>query len=237
MAAGPIEDYVRTLDRLLVGPGRVKRDMLAEARDSLVDAAVAYQAAGVDPLHAERRAVAEFGAPSRIAPEYQRELAAGAARRLALLVAAVAAGGFLVGDRMWQGAPWADRTPSRGYLLAAVTLDHLHPVLAAAAVALLLGLRRLARRNGDPQRLCRALGLPMIGTLGLSTALAVTLFVWTVVTVPQALTWPPMAVGGVLVAAFTAWQIVAALRCLRYLFAAWGPRVRPASVAAGPGTC
>lgn len=220
MAAGPIEDYVRTLDRLLVGPGRVKRDMLAEARDSLVDAAEAYQAAGVDRLYAERRAVAEFGAPGRIAPEYQRELAAGAARRLALLVAAVAACGILLGDRMWQGAPWAQRTPSRGYLLAAVTLDHLNLVLTAAAVALLLGLRWLARRDGDPRRLCRTLGLAMIGALGLGAGLAVTLFVWTVVTVPQAVTWPPMAVGGVLVAALTAWQIVVAQRCLRSLLAA-----------------
>ena len=237
MAAGPIEDYVRTLDRLLVGPGRAKRDMLAEARDSLVDAAEAYQAAGVDRQGAERRAVAEFGAPSRIAPEYQRELAAGAARRLALLVAAVAAGGILVGDRMWQGAPWAQRTPSPGYQLAAGAVDYLHPVLTAAAVAFLLGLRWLARRDGDPRRLCRTLGLAMIGMLGLAAALTVTLFVWTVVTVPQAVTWPPMAVGGVLVAALTAWQIVVAVRCLRCSLAAWGPRVRPASLAPGPGTC
>ncbi|MFS8478385.1 MAG: permease prefix domain 1-containing protein [Micromonosporaceae bacterium] len=240
MGRGPIDEYVRALDRRLVGPRRAKRDLVTEARDSLVDAAEAYQAGGLDRLAAERRAVAEFGAPDRIAPQYQRELAAGAARRLALLVTAFAVGGLLLGDRMWQGAPWADRTPSRGYLAAAVALDHLPYVVAAVTVLVLLGMRQLARRGGDPRRLCRALSLWTLGALGLSGALGGTVFMWTVMADIRALTWPPMAVGGVLLAALTAWQMVAALRCLRYLRGVPGPQgsaVRPAPLVSGPGTC
>jgi hypothetical protein len=38
--------------------------MVAEARDSLVDAAESYQDAGLAPVDARRRAVAEFGWPA-----------------------------------------------------------------------------------------------------------------------------------------------------------------------------
>jgi hypothetical protein len=69
-----IEAYVAELDRKLRGSYRTKRDMLTEAHDSLIDATAAYQKAGLDPLDAERRAVAEFGDLAEIASGYQPSL-------------------------------------------------------------------------------------------------------------------------------------------------------------------
>lgn len=215
MAADPIDDYVRALDHRLTGPRAARRDLLTEARDSLIDAAEAYGAAGLDRRQAELRAVTEFGALDRIAPQYQRELAAGTARRLALLVAAVPALAMAFDDLMWRGSSWATAKPSPGYLLVAVTLDYLHYALAALAVLAFVGLRRLARTGGDPRRWCQALSFGTLGALGLTVVLGATVYVWTIVLYPQALTWPPMVIGGALTAAAGAWQLMAAVRCLR----------------------
>ncbi|GAA1277556.1 hypothetical protein GCM10009677_34480 [Sphaerisporangium rubeum] len=81
--SGAIDDYVATLARTLRGPGRLRRDMVAEARDGLEDAAEAYREQGADPAAAERLAVAEFGPVGEIAPGYQEELAAREGRRTA----------------------------------------------------------------------------------------------------------------------------------------------------------
>src|SRR4051812_26337431 len=72
--AGVIETYVAELGRTLRGPRRAKADLLAEARDSLVDAAGARERVGLPREEAEREAVAEFGAVPDIAPGYQTEL-------------------------------------------------------------------------------------------------------------------------------------------------------------------
>ncbi|WP_231931535.1 permease prefix domain 1-containing protein [Micromonospora echinospora] len=81
-----IEAYVAELDKALRGPRATKADLLAEARDGLMDAADAYEDAGLDRRDAERRAVAEFGAVPEIAPDYQTELGLAQGRRTALLI-------------------------------------------------------------------------------------------------------------------------------------------------------
>ncbi|MER5320950.1 permease prefix domain 1-containing protein [Streptosporangium roseum] len=71
-----IDDFVDRLCRMLKGPSHAKRDLLAEARDGLVDAAEALERRGFGRVEAERRAVREFGLLGEIAHGYQRELSA-----------------------------------------------------------------------------------------------------------------------------------------------------------------
>ena len=73
-AAGMIDAYVADLADALRGPRRAKADLIAEARDSLVDATEAYARRGFDRAAAERRAVQEFGMIAEIAVGYQTEL-------------------------------------------------------------------------------------------------------------------------------------------------------------------
>ncbi|MFJ5225021.1 permease prefix domain 1-containing protein [Streptomyces sp. NPDC088400] len=84
-----IDRYVAELDEALYGPRTVKADLLAEARDGLIDAAEAYEESGLDRASAERRAVADFGPVGTIAPDYQTELALAQGRRTAVLISAV----------------------------------------------------------------------------------------------------------------------------------------------------
>ena len=96
---GAIEAYVSRLDQSLAGGRRgAKSDLLTEARDSLVDAAEAYEAHGLPGPEAERRAVDEFGPIAEIAPAYQAEIGLAQGRRTALLTLAV----FLAQPPVWD---------------------------------------------------------------------------------------------------------------------------------------
>jgi hypothetical protein len=88
-APGVIDSYIGRLDHALCGPKRVKEDLLAEALDSLVDAAEQYESRGMHRDEAEHRAVREFGEVDRIASGYQTELGLAQGRRTALLVLVV----------------------------------------------------------------------------------------------------------------------------------------------------
>jgi hypothetical protein len=81
-----INGYVAALDRALRGPGPVRRDLVAEARDHLIDATEAFQSAGWDRQSAAERAVRDFGPVARVAPGYQCVLAVAASRRCAVTV-------------------------------------------------------------------------------------------------------------------------------------------------------
>lgn len=98
-----VEAYLTELDGALRGPRRVKADLLAEARDSLTDAAEAYRGAGLEPGVAERRAVEDFGAVGEVAPGYQAELTLAQGRRTALL---------LFGSLAMQPFAWGATGPS-----------------------------------------------------------------------------------------------------------------------------
>jgi hypothetical protein len=218
-----IDDYVLTLDRRLAGPRRAKRDLLTEARDSLVDATEAYEAAGVAPEEAAARAVAEFGPPARIAGEFQIELAAGIARRLAVLVAIIPAAAMLFGDQMWKDSSWASTSPPADYTLIARSLDWATYALGALAILIFLGLRHQARTGADPRRLCRALGIATIVTLGITWILGAAIYLFTVTIAPAALTWPPMIIGTVVISIANASQLVGAIRCLQAVRAVSNP--------------
>lgn len=93
------EAYVAALDRDLVGPGRVRRDLVQEARDHLDDATAAYRRAGRDRADAERLAVDDFGDLDEIVPAFQTTLAVAAARRTAWMLFAV----LSIQPFLWDG--------------------------------------------------------------------------------------------------------------------------------------
>jgi hypothetical protein len=209
-----IDDYLRALDRSLIGPARLKSDLLAEARHGLVDAAEAYQQEGLDPRTAQTRAVAEFGAPADLAPAYQAELAVTAARRLAARIAVVSAVTGLVSTLMWRGAPWTGGPPPGWYSTLSEALDRLGYAVAAFAVLAVFGLGWAARRSGGtPRRTVRAVaigGYAVPAALGLGGGV---MWVLSVRLWDAAASWPPMLVGGVALIAVCAWLGRSAGQC------------------------
>ncbi|WP_433347194.1 permease prefix domain 1-containing protein [Micromonospora sp. CA-111912] len=202
-----VEDRLRELDDRLHGPPRLKADLLTEARHALQDAVETYQDGGLPAAEAERRAVAEFGDASRLAPAYQAELAAGSLRGLALRVLAVAGVLVVAGDLTWKGSSWSGGSvPPAGYGLLSASLNGLWTATALLAVAGLL-LVAASARSAHPAlpRLARLTGF------GLTTALTVgvlsggALYGWSIGLWTAALTWPPMIVGGLVTGAGFLW--------------------------------
>ncbi|WP_067173522.1 permease prefix domain 1-containing protein [Microtetraspora niveoalba] len=211
-----IDDYVTGLGRTLRGPLRAKRDLIAEARDGLVDATEALEADGLPRQDAERLAVEEFGPIAAIAPAYQEELAVGQGRRTALLLFIGVPFIALVWSMIWRIFP---QDPAR---MMAHWPGWFHPVSrvvdysqiavglcgAAALIAFGPGRRRLAR----PWLVTRALGvlvwveLPLIGVLSsmLTTAAALDGFS----------SYPPGAAATLVTGVFMLWQLYSATRCL-----------------------
>jgi hypothetical protein len=103
--AGPdvVEEYLSGLSARLIGPGRAKRELLAEARDGLVDATEAYLDAGLPRAEAGRLAVRDFGGYRQVVPSYQTELAVSQGRRTALLVAVTMPAVLVASRLMWTG--------------------------------------------------------------------------------------------------------------------------------------
>jgi hypothetical protein len=141
------EEYVAALDGALVGPGRVRRGLVQEARDHLEDATAALGDSGYGRPEAERIAVADFGELDEIVPAFQTTLAVAASRRTAwLLLAALS-----IQPLLWDGPLGHDDRPAPDGLLFAI-LDHLVEwgggVMILAAVLMLaatgIGNRRFA---------------------------------------------------------------------------------------------
>jgi hypothetical protein len=84
-----IDRYLAELSARLHGPARLKADLLAEARDGLLDATAALVTRGQRPIEAARVAVEQFGPVAAIAPAYQAELGVAQGRRTAWWVLGV----------------------------------------------------------------------------------------------------------------------------------------------------
>lgn len=83
-----IEVYLSQIAAAMPGPARARRDIVAELRSGLLDAADAHRRGGRPAIAAAEAAVAEFGDPHQVARAFQPELAARHVRRLAFLPAA-----------------------------------------------------------------------------------------------------------------------------------------------------
>lgn len=209
------QEYVRSLDRALAGPARLKTDLLREARDSLADATEGYRAAGLGLADAEQRAIAEFGPVRLVATAYQRELAAATVRTLTLRVIAVTVTFTSGAGLMSRGAPWTGPEPSLGYRLLSGSLDWVWVGCGVISVASYLWLTWASRR-GPPAsaRAVRVAGRGIASVLGLAWVGGIVIYVWSLRLWDAALTWPPMIVGLVAVAGAYAWLAAGVRGCL-----------------------
>ncbi|MGC9669828.1 permease prefix domain 1-containing protein [Planosporangium sp. 12N6] len=217
-----IDEYLAGLSRRLTGPRRVKADLLAEARDGLVDAAEAYADAGLPAPEATARALSDFGGYRQVVADYQAELAAAQGRRTALLVAVVMPAMLLMSRLMWTGSPWTESGPRpvSGYLLVASTLDILQLTAAIMALLTLLGYgwgsRFLpAERVPAPVLLTRLMGVGVLVFVAVEAVTGFVIYAWSVRMWPVAADWPPMMAGAVLVPLVFIGVARSGLRCLR----------------------
>ena len=170
-----IDTYIDELRRGLRGPRRVKADLLAEARDALLDTAEAYEHGGLPRRVAEIRAVREFGTVAEIGPAYQAELAFAQGRRTALCLFFVLIGQAAAWQTAWPAVrptPAGDPTPASatlsgavGWLAGAALVGSLIAILACG-----IGVRRL---NGACRAVIRATGAFALLVAGSLTALSV----------------------------------------------------------------
>ncbi|WP_446212614.1 permease prefix domain 1-containing protein [Micromonospora sp. IBSANI012] len=209
-----VADRLRELDDRLHGPARLKAELMVELRDALDDAAEAYREGGLSAAEAERRAVAEFGAPAQLVPAYQAELAAAALRGLSLRAFAVALALLVAGDLTWRGSSWSDGPrPPAGYQLLSASVNWIWLAVAGFALAgLVLGVGAARRGRAGVPAAGRLLGLGLTGALVLGAVVGVALFAWSVELWDAALTWPPMIIGAVVVGAGY-FSLVRAARC------------------------
>ena len=176
--ATPIERYLTRLGSALRGPRATKRDLLAEARDALVDATEAYTSQGHDREVGERRAVAEFGDLETIASAYQAELGLTQARRTSLLVIIV----LLAQPILWGHASlflgeveWSLDQAHPAYTFLATVIDWLGwgTVLAALVARAAAGVG--VRRIGIRREVARATGIIALGAAVVFAPLALAL--------------------------------------------------------------
>jgi hypothetical protein len=147
----PVEVYLAGLSRALRGPRRRKADLLAEARDSLVDATEAFEADGLSPRQAAERAVEDFGDLTKIVPGYRSELAIAQGRRTAVLLVLV----LLAQPIVWLEGTWSwTQHPDSGNQVVSILNDLVKVVgmlsIAGSVLALIasgVGLRYPAVRE------------------------------------------------------------------------------------------
>lgn len=198
-----VEEHLRDLESRLQGPARLKSELLTEARHDLLDAVDAYRERGVPPTEAQRRAVAEFGAPAQVLPSWQAELAVAALRGLALRMLAVAGVAVVAGDLTWRGSSWsAGPQPPAAYRLLSASVDWIWSGGLLLAVTGLLVVWAGARSSRPHLAVAqRAVGIGLTGTLALGMVAGGALFAWSIDLWDAALTWPPMIVGMVVAGA------------------------------------
>ncbi|MBW4719266.1 permease prefix domain 1-containing protein [Saccharothrix obliqua] len=170
--AGVIDDYLTDLGGRLRGPEHVKEDLLAEARDSLDDAAAAYRDGGLAAAEAQARAVADFGPVDHTARDYQGLLAlAHSVRTLWTLIVVLPLARVLweLNLAFWIGSwPSFDGVapPPAWYLWVARANDSAGWVVAGAALCALVVGRVLARRGVGAAPLARFAGAVAVAGMG-----------------------------------------------------------------------
>lgn len=198
---GVIDDYLADLDARLRGTASVKAELLAEARDGLIDAAQAHQDHGLPPLDAQRAAVAEFGPVDEISREYQAELGVAQGARLlrSLLLALPMVHGLWELTALWSIGAWDQHygtTAPPWYLSFAWANDRVVWLSSAIALIALLGCRWASRNGIESRRIARMPAVAGAVALGAVLVVELSLLVATAAFDPQRLTGPlPTAVA------------------------------------------
>lgn len=206
---GAVDRFVADLARELRGPRALRRDVLAEVRDGLHDAAEAH---GGHPDAAER-AVAEFGSVAELAPLHQAELTAAQVRRTALVVTVLFPALVLGWDLLWtHGVAWTAPAPPLVGALARV-----QDVVGAVAAALGLGLLLATLRpRARPRRLAVATAAVGLGAAVVCGTTAVVMNLANASGTAGMLARNPAAVAAVVLSAAAAGAVVvSSVRTLR----------------------
>jgi hypothetical protein len=210
-----IQRYADGLAAALRGPRRLRADMVAEARDSLLDAATANLDAGMRPAEAVRRAIDDFGHYREIVPAYQAELAAAQGKRTALWMSTALPAMHLLAPLMWWQGPWLNgRDPVAGYWALTTNFDMLSLIASGVAMVLLLGFGWGSRFVGDSVRYSRAVGVGVLVFLAVHGAAGAAVFGISIYQWPEAATWPPILLGVPLNAAAFGYAALTAWRCV-----------------------
>jgi hypothetical protein len=213
IALDPVRAHVAELDRMLHGPGAMKRSMIAEVRDGLEDAVADYREGGLDPQRAATAAVRDFGSVREVAPLLQEELTARQGRRTAQLLVVVFPAMLIAWDVLWTtGNGWSAAPPAAVSVLARA-IDILTVLITAAALVLLLVTFRCCRL---PQWITRLIGLvAALGVVGCS-GMSVVMNLLTPQQAADMLTTQPAVVAvGIMSAAASALVTRSAVRSLR----------------------
>lgn len=168
--ATAIASYADSLDAALVGPRRVKRGLVDEARDHLVDATEAYAEAGYDDDEAAAMAVADFGPIEEIAPAFQTTLAVAASRRTAWVMLAILGAQPFIWDGGLQLAENANAHPPSMALYA-----FLDASIEVVGAAMIVGMIAILLLTGIGNRWVRAGRTIARGTAFFTIASCVTL--------------------------------------------------------------
>ncbi|MCS7479769.1 permease prefix domain 1-containing protein [Umezawaea endophytica] len=201
--AGVIDEYVGDLARRLRGPAHVKADLLAEARDSLDDAADSYRDTGLSTEDAERRAVGEFGPLAVVAPGYQAELAAAHAATMLRTVMLLIPLTYVLWElnRMFWIGPWTafDQGPTPSwYVFVSQGNGYVPWIITGIAGASLAAGRLLSRRGVSGSTLSRLGGLVAAGCVGLGIAFNLSVVIGTAaLDAPRLLMPAPVLLAGV----------------------------------------
>jgi hypothetical protein len=99
---GAIDGYVRQVEQRLPGRYGLRKDLLAELRGGLNDAAAAYRRDGLSAPQAELLAVREAGPADELAAEYRAELVASQGQRTAALIGLTLPAVVLAWTLMWR---------------------------------------------------------------------------------------------------------------------------------------
>jgi hypothetical protein len=154
-----IEAYVSELDDTLRGPRGLKADMIAEARDGLLDASEAYEQAGYDPDAAQGRAIADFGPVDAIAPDYQTQLGLSQGRRTVLLMCASLAAQPIVWRVLLPLAGHPESSGGAAYDVVNRLVEGIGAVSIGSGLLLVLALGPGTRYLRAPDRLIRGVGV------------------------------------------------------------------------------
>jgi hypothetical protein len=207
-----IECYLTAVATRLTGPARLRKAILAELHDGLLEAVTARLTRGAAPAQAAIAAIEEFGDPAGVAGGFAPELAAATARRVALTLAST---GPLIG-LLWAIAyavgrsgpvlaalpgrwplapPWRWPAAPSGAWLALPLICGLAAIAGLATLLVMASTGRLARWL--PARPSLApLAAATVGAAAMMVDLMLLgLLVLQAVTRPASLAWTPIALA------------------------------------------
>ncbi|MFI6632838.1 permease prefix domain 1-containing protein [Nonomuraea fuscirosea] len=213
-----IDDYVAELDDALAGPHGPKRDLVVEARDSLLDTAEALEAEGLGRAEAERLAVTEFGAVAEIAPGYQAELTAHSGRRLGLLLFVSVPITVAMWSVLWRLYPATDEAWTMGpawWPVVSRLLDVVQLGVGVYGGLVTFALSRGSRWIRRPRLATRSLGVLVWTALPVTFGLSLVLSYGTGAASPNTLTALPALLANLVTLAMWGLQIYGATRCVR----------------------